>query len=321
MVKKTFYALKEAWMQVNVELISWTKDPIETIYLLWEASRKKEAIPTIEELKLVLHTDPELADRVFETFQKVLTSAIPVSENINFIFLLENVSISFREQMVRHRVGVKVGERIGMDYFPDVHDSTWWSQSMRVLDMGDFAEKTAYNIPDSIRVNEEALNVLQTQMHCAAQAYRELIKLGIAAEDAREVIPLATQHRISWSLNLATFAHILSKRSCWILQLGLWEPVLMGMLEELCEKVNPIFSILATPPCMKGDFFKRCCFDFDNEKRCKGEDPLPPCSLYLSHTDVQPENLKEIEDRKDFQKMCLKYKKFWRRDVSTGKLF
>jgi hypothetical protein len=307
-------------MKPKITLLSWTHNPIETIYLLWEASRKKVNLPSITDLQDTMDFEPALRAEVQDTFLKVLSSHIPVSENINFVFLLENVSVAFREQMVRHRVGVKVGDRIGMDYIPDIHDSTWWSQTMRVIDMGNFYTDEGYHIPESIENDPVALQTYKNTLYFIQLAYNELVKKSIPPEDARMVIPMAAQHRISWGMNLSTLAHIVSKRSCWIAQLGLWEPVIMGMLKEVCEKVDPIFSILATPPCMKGDEFVGCLHELDAGKRVTGEDPSIPCALYCSKR--YPEGSKVLQDirvKENFQDMCLKYIKFWRRDVNTGK--
>ena len=304
-------------MKEKVELISWTQNPIETIWLLWEASRTQKELPSMDELKSHMKREVPKEFEVREIFIKILESAIPVSENISFTFLLKNVSIAFREQLVRHRIGVKVGDRVGMDYFPDIHDSTWWSQSMRVLNMGEFADKEAYHIPENIKKDPELLDSYKEHMHQCQIEYKNLVANGVPAEEARQVLPLATQHRISWTLNLATLSHIVKKRSCSILQLSFWEPVIMGMIEELCEKVDPIFRDLVTPPCMKKDDFVGCKFELDNEKRLEGSDPLPCCALWASKTGQDIAKLKAT--RPDFLEMCKKYESFWRRNVFNGK--
>jgi len=301
-------------MHPSVKLISWTARPMETIFLLWEASRKKDKLPTMQELMGAQQKDPELKARIRDTFLKVLSSHIPISENINFVFLLENVSVAFREQMVRHRVGCQVGARVGFDMIPELHDSTWWSQTMRVINMGDFANDDAYHTPQSIEENEKATEIYHDAMYNIEAAYNRLCDVGIPPEDARMVIPMAAQHRISWGLNLATLAHIITSRSCWIAQLGLWEPVILGMLDEVCTKVDPIFSVLATPPCMNGDVFKGCLHEIDSEARCSGKDPGIPCALYLGHTN--PNEARNV--RTGYAEMCSKFEKFWRRDVNTG---
>lgn len=133
------------------------------------------------------------------------------------------------------------------------------------------------------------------------------------------VLPLSVQHRISWTLNLSAIQHIVKKRSCWILQLGFWESVIFGMINELCEKVSPVFASLITPPCIVNEKFKGCVHPLDSLKRCQGEDPLPPCSLYLHNSSEVPETaLEAATQRKDYIRQSHKYHKFWRRNEKTG---
>ena len=261
-------------METTVRLLSHTTDPINTLKAIWDASRSNDPIPDPSEKE-------EHTAEARELFEKILNSGIPVAENISFTFLLEGVSISLREQLVRHRIGVKAGERLGVDFIPDLADSTWWAQSMRILDMGLFFEDDRYIIADTIRENPQALIIYEQQMSDAEDAYNDLLNQGIPKEDARDVIPLGATHRLTWTLNLAALKHIVGKRGCWILQLGLWKPVILGMIEELATKIDPIFRNLVQPPCMNKGAFTECKFKLDNERRLAGEDEIPPCALYL----------------------------------------
>lgn len=307
-------------MKTKVTLVDWPRHPIETIYYLWEAARSNDKIPPVEHIVEYCTKDARFKQRVRETFEKVVDSAIPIAENINFVFLLEGVSISFREQMVRHKIGVKVGERLGVDMFPDIHDSTWWAQSMRVLDMGKFVDEDFYRLPDSIASDETAKGIYEDGLRIAQQTYSELLARGIPIEDAREVIPLGAQHRISWGLNLNSLIHVARKRSCWIPQIGTWEPVIKGMINELVEKVDPYFASIVTPPCIKGDKFSGCVYKLDNERRVDRSDPLVPCSLYLHQhaPEVKPQEILSAAEFQRYVAMGEDYGQFWRRDVKTG---
>lgn len=304
-------------MKTKVTLIEWPRHPIETVYQLWEAARSNDEIEPIGNIILNMGRFPSYQKRVRETFEKVIDSAIPIAENLYFVFLLEGVSISFREQMVRHKVGVKVGERLGVDMFPDLHDSTWWAQSMRVIDMGKFADTEHYRIPESIICDQTVLDQYKYNMMRVQKLYSWMLEKGIPIEDAREVIPLGAQHRISWGLNLSSLIHVCRKRSCWIPQLGTWEPVIRGIIHELVEKVDPYFASIVTPPCVKGNEFTGCIYKLDNERRVKREDPLLPCALYLAqHTTLAPSDVSMDQYR--YSAMEADYKDFWRRDTKTG---
>lgn len=348
--------------EAKVTLLSWTEHPVETIYTAWEASRHNRPVRTPAALATDIraeregnwvHEGPPLGAEVEGVFQKVIESKIPVAEMVDFVFLLENVSIAFREQMVRHRIGVKVGERLGTDIVPDLADSTWWSQSMRILDMGQFASEGAYEIPEGVDLRKVEDPVSQQFNLTARQAYREfmmhaqllykaLADAGVPLEEARLVIPLAATHRIVWKLNLAALQHIIGKRGCWILQLGFWGPVIKGMVNELATRVHPGFRSLINPPCIRGDRFHECLFKHDNERRIDGEDEIPPCPLYLNHHKDEalravaavldrkgephwrfdPEqrlwNSNDAKARLRMNRMENEYTELWHRNVDTG---
>lgn len=298
---------------VKVKCISYPRFPIETLYCIWTASR---------EPSFTLSPEEAFADKTYraaaeELFDKIIYDKIPIAENLYFTFILDHVSISLREQMVRHRVGMKHGPSLGVDIVPDLTDSTWWSQSMRVLDMGSFAHTDGYHIPESIRSDGDAQWRYLKAMSDAENAYNELVEIGIPLEDARQVIPLAATHRISWTLNLAAIQHVIGKRGCWILQLGLWKPVILGIVDELCRVVSPGMRQLISPPCMKGEKYTGCHFVEDNVRRHDGRDPLPVCTLYEAN-EMQVKDDEAVENPPERRKMMREYGKLWNRDVHTG---
>lgn len=352
-------------MQPTVQLVSGTSDPIETVFMLWEASRKEKlpATLTMDWLKTCRarvrfygdktpshlpashHEDWQasikLGKEIDRLFSQVIHDGIPIAENISFTFILNDVSIALREQLVRHRIGVKVGANYGVDTVPDLADSTWWSQSMRIMDMGAFAQEGKYLLPDGLKgkyvppqmivpPSQDAEEIYKDAMTNAQIAYKRLLLAGVPMEDARNVIPLAATHRISWTLNLAALQHIIGKRGCWILQLGLWKPIIVGMVNELSEKVDPVFRDLICPPCIKGNKFVGCHFIEDNERRIDGKDNLPPCALYVNkllfsedrekqdRAILANNNIVAREQNPLYQSMASEYSKLWGRDIQTG---
>ncbi len=312
-------------LQPKITLVDWPRYPIETVTYLWDAARNNDPIlHRPEEIAFLRTKDAKYDAYVRELFEKVIDSAIPISENLNFTFLLEGVSISFREQMVRHRIGVKVGDRLGADMFPDIHDSTWWVQSMRVLDMSKFAERCEFRLPESIITNKnpEVRENYIDFMHEIADMYKYFIDNGVPVEDAREVIPLGAQHRLSWTLNLSSLTHILKKRSCWIPQIGTWGPVIEGMVNELATRVDPYFRKLVTPPCIKKEKFTGCIYKLDNERRVDRSDPLPPCPLYLNNEAGGPPTVSKarLDFAEPYKVLENSFGKLWGRDTQTGEL-
>lgn len=283
---------------VTVTLMSWTEKPVETIYALWEASKNENPLLNIDDVH---------RDKAESLFGQVLAQNIPIGEHINFVFMLENVSVSFREQMVRHRVGTHVGENFGVDIVPDLTHSSWWSQSMRIQSMSKFSDNRNYRIPQSVKaMGTTAIRTWELDMHIIQDLYNYWIKKGLPMEDARDLIPLGATHRISWSLNLASLMHIVSKRSCWILQSGLWAPVIQGIIRELRTKVDPLLGDLALPPCVNSKKeFTGCVYELENKRRVSGEDAHDPCPLYNDQVGLlDPPTSK-------FQNRVAEYKELW----------
>lgn len=316
---------------MKVELLSGTHKPFATVAMIWEASRTKEPITTVR-------TNAE--DR--NLFFKLMDEGIPVMDMVELIFLLEGIPISLREQMVRHRLGGKFGGQIGMDIIPDLMDSAWWMQSMRILDMREFAEKSEeYFIPETIRNNKQAFREYEHCMTLIQRAYNQLTGIGIPKEDARQVIPLGATHRLVWKLSLTAVKHICSKRSCWIAQLGMWSEIIAGMVSELA-KIDRRFHNIVSPPCIKQGEFGDCQFCVHNEKRVRGVEgeEMPPCPLYLHQvqgsagrdqhlrtpdmwqfvdtTEGKGWICREEKGRDLMTKMKAEYKKLWNRKTDTG---
>lgn len=300
--------------QPTASLLSVIEFPLETIYLLWQASRTQFRLPSAAQLRTDCATDPKLRREVEETFVQVIESDIPVAENLDFIFVLDNIPISLREQIVRHRIGHHFGDNFGVDIIPGDGRSSWWSQSMRVMDMGTFASAGNYYTPESVKEKkliarhdgdgiDELLKdgaMLEGLYHAGIKTcqeiYAKMVEAGVPPEDARQIIPLAASHRISWKMNFVSLKHILGRRGCWIAQLGMWKPLLIDMVEELATKIHPIFRTLVRPPCLnqRGQF-TACPFVKDNLLRLQGKDPEPPCPAFLYHHDVEAKAVPAVE--------------------------
>lgn len=312
--------------QPVVTLLSWTSNPLETVYSVWEASKTTDVLLTPQDVKEGI--DPAEVEKLFRA---VIAQHIPIGEHINFVFMLENISVSWREHAVRHRIGTVISpERLGadivVDKIPDLASSSWWSQSMRIQSMEGFASRGEFRLPQTvIDKGKDAELLFKDTMHEVQRAYEALVAAGVPMEDARELIPIAAQHRISWSLNISSLQHILSKRGCWILQLGIWGPIITGMVKELVKKVHPVFSELVTPPCLSGDDFTGCVYHEECRRRLTGDDALPPCPLHLSQH-VLPSTGEDMDDAfrayprmKEMEKRAEEYRLFWGRNPFTGK--
>lgn len=326
----------------KVTLLSYTNLPLETVYATWEQSK---LVDTPFRTPAQIQREVPRAE-IVKLFRSVIEQRIPVGEHIDFIFELENISISWREQAVRHRIGTKASpERLGADMvmdvqeIPDLADSSFWSQSMRLIDMSDFAQRGNFRVPETILKHPQRdalLGLFRGAMLTIQGAYAELIKAGIPPEDARELVPLGAQHRMTWKLNIGSLQHIVGKRGCWILQLGIWGPVIKGMISELVKNIDPVFGEIVTPPCLKGDDFIGCKFEEENARRYDGRDQHPPCSLHFAKKYVHalggpmPDDLdpvvvriaaeeQDVPMREEMLARAEEYREFWGRNPFTGR--
>jgi len=267
-------------MKTTIRLLSFTHEPRLTLYAIWQASRTEEPIPPLWDLQTEYFRDPIFQKEVDNLVASLIDSGLPCLEAIHCTFLLENVPVSLREQMVRHRIGHNFGDRIGADIIPDLTNSSWWSQGFRILDCSTFSDDNRFFIPETI-AREHRVHYKRF-MNTIQEFYKQLVASGVPLEDARQVLPFATQHRLSWTTNLISLKHLLAHRGCWIVQLGMWKPIILGMVNLLAEHIHPNIRKWVAPPCVKNGVYDHCIYGIENARRINGEDPFPPCSLYLS---------------------------------------
>ncbi len=146
-------------------------------------------------------------------------------EHASFTFLISGISRVCTHQLVRHRL------------------ASYSQQSQRMVKI----DKESFIIPPSIRENKKALEVFQKVVDEAVKGYDELISLGIPLEDARYVIPQASETKIVVTMNARELLHFFGLRLCKKAQ---WEirKVAKLMLDEVKEIAPNIFE-KAGPRC------------------------------------------------------------------------
>jgi thymidylate synthase (FAD) len=114
-------------------------------------------------------------------------------------------------------------------------------------------------MPDTIAENPEARQIFIFMSETFHKAYAQLIEMGIPAEDARYILPSATETKIIMTMNARELLHFFSLRCC---QRAQWEIREMGVeILRLAKRIAPIIFRDAGPgcvrgPCPEGDF---CC--------------------------------------------------------------
>jgi thymidylate synthase (FAD) len=170
------------------------------------------------------------AEEVSKLVRFVVKSGhLSTTEHIYFTFAIEGVSRALTHQLVRHRL------------------ASYNQQSQRYVK---FHENYEYIVPPSIKNNPHMLagfTALTGQMH---DFYEEMLKAGVEAEDARYILPNASETKIIVSMNGRELLHFFTVRCCNRAQ---WEikELATGML-KITKQVCPVVFEKAGPNCLRG---------------------------------------------------------------------
>nr|WP_302530364.1 FAD-dependent thymidylate synthase [Megamonas funiformis] len=149
-------------------------------------------------------------------------------EHVSFTFAIEGVSRTLTHQLVRHRI------------------ASYSQKSQRYVSENNFE----YIVPPSIARDSQAKEKFENLMCTIRQAYNELASMDIPKEDARYVLPNATETKIIVTMNARSLFNFFSLRCCTHAQ---WEIRQLAnlMLAEV-QKVAPILFKNAGASCKKG---------------------------------------------------------------------
>ena len=157
-------------------------------------------------------------------------------EHASFTFVVEGISRACSHQLVRHRL------------------ASYSQQSQRYVSEEEFD----YIIPPSIEEDGELKALFEHTMEDIQKSYSlladKLVRKGSsiesAREDARFVLPNATETRIMVTMNARELLHFFSQRLCNRAQ---WE--IRAMALAMLKLVRPVATTIfrhAGPPCVKG---------------------------------------------------------------------
>lgn len=216
---------------MNIELLQHTHEPERAVALAarlcYSPSGLSELMERVE------------AGDIVTFINKIMTLGHhSVLEHASFTFGVEGISRVTSHQLVRHRV------------------ASYSQQSQRYVS---HVERFDAVMPPSIAANEEAKRIFDFTVGVVHQAYKQLSEMGVAAEDARYLLPNATETKIILTMNARELLHFFRLRCCERAQ---WEirAMAVGML-RLAKQVAPTIFRDAGPgcvsgPCPEGEF---CC--------------------------------------------------------------
>ena len=100
-------------------------------------------------------------------------------------------------------------------------------------------------MPDSIAENADARQIFAFMSETVHKAYAQLVEMGIPPEDARYILPNATETKIIMTMNARELLHFFALRCC---QRAQWEIREMSIeMLRLVKKIAPVVFREAGP--------------------------------------------------------------------------
>lgn len=192
---------------MKVELIHYTTNPVEAI---------ERAASTCYDSQT---TDGRIMRHCYKSGHH------SVLEFADFSFRISGVSRALTHQLVRHRM------------------ASYAQRSQRYCVEDGFEFVT----PSSVAKNEKSNAVYQQTIETIKKAYAELLEMGVAAEDARMLLPNACCTEICVKMNLRELIHFCNERLCACAQ---WE--IRAMTREMVKavvEVAPQLKEFLVPKC------------------------------------------------------------------------
>ena len=210
---------------VEVRLLDHTNDPLRSLYIAY-----RTAYSSLTPMQIAARIEDERITReqMLDFIQKRLQTghASPL-EQAWFEFGISGVSRAFSHQFVRHRMGISFEQQ---------------SQRYVTFKGGEFP----YTVPESVKRAGFA-DDYAAEFDRVAELYDRMVQAGVPAEDARFVLPNATNTNFKVTVNFLEFLHIADLRLCTCAQ---WEfrKVVAVMRAELMRKF-PELAQYVQPKC------------------------------------------------------------------------
>jgi thymidylate synthase (FAD) len=210
---------------IEVKLLDHSSDPIRSLYVAYRTAYSALTPMQIEDrISDERITREQMLDFIARRLETGHASPL---EQVWFEFGISGVTRAFSHQFVRHRMGISFEQQ---------------SQRYVTFKGGEFP----YTVPDSVR--EAGLeDDLNQEFDRLASLYDRMVQAGVPAEDARFVLPNATNTNFKITVNFAELLHIADLRLCTRAQ---WEfrKVVAMMRAELMRKFPELARYLQ-PKC------------------------------------------------------------------------
>jgi thymidylate synthase (FAD) len=228
---------------IEVKLLDHSSDPIRSLYVAYRTAYSALTPMQIEErISDERITREQMLDFIAKRLETGHASPL---EQVWFEFGISGVTRAFSHQFVRHRMGISFEQQ---------------SQRYVTFKGGEFP----YTVPDSVK-DAGLEDDLNQEFDRLANLYDRMVKAGVPAEDARFVLPNATNTNFKITVNFAELLHIADLRLCTRAQ---WEfrKVVAMMRAELMRRFPELARYLQ-PKC--GERRQGYCDEpYDDWQRC-----------------------------------------------------
>jgi len=221
---------------VDVRLLNHTPDPERAV-----AVAARLCYAPVGAAELMEHMEDTAVRKVLKVIMG--SGHFSALEHVSYTFAIDGVSRALTHQLVRHRV------------------ASYNQQSQRYVS---FAEEPVFIVPPSVAADAGVLARYEAANTAAFLAYRDLIEAGVSAEDARYLLPNATETKIVVTMNMRELLHFFELRCCKRAQWEIRE--LACMMLDLVEPTAPYVFVDAGASCRRGP-----C----REKKMTCGDPYP----------------------------------------------
>ena len=230
-------------MAIEVTLLDHTSDPLRTLYTAYRVCYSS-LTPAQIEARIADGRIPRERMQEFIDARLATGHASPLQQ-IWFEFGVSGVSRAFSHQFVRHHVGISFEQ-----------------QSQRYVTYEDGA--FPHTVPASVGRAGQG-DAFGRAIEAAGRAYRELVEAGVPAEDARFLLPNATNTNFKVSVNYLELLHIADLRLCTRAQ---WEfRKVVAMMRAEVKRSFPELARYVQPKC--GEFrLGYCDEDYEAWEAC-----------------------------------------------------
>lgn len=211
--------------RIKVTLISHSPEPMRSLYMAYRtcysALTPQQVLTRVEDDRI---TEAEMRNFIEERLKTGHASPL---EQISFEFGISGVSRAFSHQFVRHRVGISFEQQ---------------SQRYVTYKGGRFP----YTVPDTVE-RAGMTSEMEELLSEVGALYEKMVAAGVPAEDARFLLPNATNTNFKITVNFASLLHICDLRLCTRAQ---WEfRKVAALMRSEVMKVVPQLGRYLQPKC------------------------------------------------------------------------